>query len=183
MSKHKHRHQNQLRERRKQFVQPAHRSRAVSWNVVVISSAVVFLAIAIFIATARDDRTTAASARAAQAGAGGDVVLPVANFADGQARFYRYATAAGREIRFVVMKNSDGVVRAAFDTCDVCYRERRGYRQVGDNMVCNNCGKAFRSVDVNVLQGGCNPAPLERIVRNDQVVLTAAALDAGAWYF
>ena len=106
-----------------------------------------------------------------------------ADFSDGQARFYRYVTAAGKEIRLFLMKSSDGVVRAAFDTCDVCFRERRGYRQSGDNMTCNNCGKAFPSRDINVVQGGCNPAPIERVVQGDRVVLRAAALEQGAFYF
>ena len=92
-------------------------------------------------------------------------------------------SAAGKEIRFFLMKSSDGVVRAAFDTCDVCFRERRGYRQSGDNMICNNCGKAFASRDINVLQGGCNPAPIERTRQGDRVVLRAAALEQGAFYF
>jgi uncharacterized membrane protein len=88
------------------------------------------------------------------AGAGTDVSLPVATFADGRARFYRYATSAGREVRFFVMKSSDGVLRAAFDACDTCYRDKLGYHQEGDVMVCNKCGRTFRSVDINVLQGG-----------------------------
>ena len=29
-------------------------------------------------------------------------------------------------------------------------------------MVCNNCGKAFPSDQINVITGGCNPIPLER---------------------
>ena len=81
------------------------------------------------------------------------------------------------------MKSSDGVARAAFDTCDVCFRERRGYRQVGDNMICNNCGRAFPSRDINVLQGGCNPAPIERTVEGDRLVLRASALEQGLVYF
>jgi uncharacterized membrane protein len=116
-------------------------------------------------------------------GTGGDVSLPVATFADGAARFYRYTTAAGREVKFFVMKSSDGVVRAAFDACDTCYRERKGYHQQGDVMVCRNCGRTFRSVDINVLQGGCNPAPLERAIAGDQLVLKATSIELGAMYF
>ena len=50
-------------------------------------------------------------------------------------------------------------------------------------MVCNNCGRHFPSSSVNVVQGGCNPAPIDRIVRGDRVVLSAAALASGAAYF
>lgn len=119
----------------------------------------------------------------AAAVATGDVSLPAAEFADGQARFYRYTTPEGREVRFFVMRSADGIVRAAFDTCDVCYRERKGYRQDGDVMVCNNCSQRFHSTNINELKGGCNPAPLERRVENGQVVISAAALAAGSWYF
>ena len=115
--------------------------------------------------------------------AGGDVVLATAELDDGQARFYRYSTAGGREVRFFVMKSGDGVIRAAFDACDVCYRERQGYRQQGSQMICTNCGQSFRSTDINVLQGGCNPAPLERTVEGGHVILRASAIEAGSWYF
>lgn len=148
---------------------------------MVLSAAVVLLAVVIYVAATRGAGTRAAAV--VEPALTGDVRLDVAQFDDGQARFYRYATADGRELKFFVLKSADGVIRAAFDTCDVCYRERKGYRQVGDMLVCNNCGKSFRSVDVNVLQGGCNPVPLDRIVQNGQVVLTAAALQAGAFYF
>lgn len=120
---------------------------------------------------------------ASAAVAHGDVVLDAAEFADGQARFYRYTTARGQEVRFFVMKSRDGVIRAAFDACDVCYRERKGYRQQGDEMLCINCSRTFRSNDINVLQGGCNPAPLERVVEGGNVIMRASAIEAGAWYF
>jgi uncharacterized membrane protein len=38
-------------------------------------------------------------------------------------------------------------------------------------------------VDINVLQGGCNPAPLERRVVGDHLVLTGTALERGGTYF
>jgi uncharacterized membrane protein len=50
-------------------------------------------------------------------------------------------------------------------------------------MLCNNCGKLFPSSDINVVQGGCNPAPLERAVIGDKLVLKAADLAQGVAYF
>jgi uncharacterized membrane protein len=75
------------------------------------------------------------------------------------------------------------VIRAAFDTCDVCYPEKKGYRQEGDFMVCNNCDQKFRTDLINVVKGGCNPAPLQRELQGDQVVIRLAALEEGSWYF
>lgn len=112
----------------------------------------------------------------------GEVRLPVSAVGDGQAHYYTYK-GAGKDVNFFVIRSSDGVIRAAFDACDVCFRERKGYRQEGDLMVCNNCGQQFPSVKVNVIKGGCNPAPLERQVEGDYLVLRTADIETGAFYF
>ena len=112
----------------------------------------------------------------------GLVTIPAASLANGQARFYRYADDSG-EIAFFVVKSRDGIIRAAFDSCDVCYKARKGYRQEGEFMVCNNCNQQFRTDLVNEVKGGCNPAPLKRELRGDQVVIRSAALEAGRGLF
>ena len=178
MGKHRHRHDRQ--ERREQFTQPQAPPRNSPWIMIIAMFVLVLLAVTAYaVIGGRSQGPEAAPA----AGTATQITLPVAQFADGQAKFYRYTTAGGRELRFFVMRSADGVIRAAFDTCDVCYRAKKGYHQEGNDMVCNNCGRHFKSTDVNVLQGGCNPAPLDRVVQGDNVVLSAAALEAGAWYF
>lgn len=180
MRKHKtsHTHSHQ---RRQQFTQAPIR-RTVSPTMVMLALSALLSGVLVYVIVT-GGRASSQVAITEIAGTGSDVTLPVATFADGAARFYRYTTTAGREVRFFVMKSSDGVVRAALDACDTCYRERKGYHQQGDVMVCNNCRRTFRSVDINVLQGGCNPAPLERTVVGDQLVLTAGSLELGAVYF
>lgn len=108
----------------------------------------------------------------------GAVRLPVASVSDGKAHFFTY-----EGVDFFVLKSSDGVLRAAFDTCDTCYRDRKGYRQEGDLMVCNKCEQQFPSALVNERRGGCNPAPLERAVEGDTVVFRTTDLQAGERYF
>lgn len=183
MSSHEHRQDRHDRQaqRREQFTPSQAPRRGWSWTAAIVVAALVLTTALVYVTATR--QPVASPAGEATGSAQGDVRLDVAQFDDGQAHFYRHTNAAGKEIRFFVLRSSDGVIRAAFDTCDVCYRARRGYRQVGDTMVCNNCDQVFRSVDINVLQGGCNPVPLDRIVQNGQVVLTAAALDAGVFYF
>ena len=75
------------------------------------------------------------------------------------------------------------MIRAAFDACDVCWPEGKGYVQDGTAMVCRNCGRRFESVMVNEVQGGCNPAPLERTIQGDQVVILEEDLKKGQTYF
>ena len=114
---------------------------------------------------------------------GQDVMLPMSAFADGRAHFYRYVSATGRETRFFVLKSADGEMRAAFDACDLCVRERRGFRQVGDHLICNNCGRAISAHQVSVLKGECNPILLERTIDGSRVIVHAAALESGERYF
>jgi uncharacterized membrane protein len=147
-------------------------------------AAVIVLGATLFVVLRRSPGPEAISPPAAAVlPAGKDVRLPASLFADGRAHFYRYTTSIGREIRVFVMRSSDGVIRAAFDACDVCYRERKGYYQSGDTMICVNCGRAFHSKDINVITGGCNPTPVQRSIDGRDVLLKASDLDLGAAYF
>ncbi len=122
------------------------------------------------------------SVQTVRAGEGGIVRLPASDFEDGRAKFFQYQGQRGT-IRFFVLKSRDGVIRAAFDACDVCFREKKGYRQEGDAMICNNCGQSFPSDMVNVVKGGCNPSPLQREIVGGQVQIRVAALEQGGKYF
>jgi uncharacterized membrane protein len=117
-----------------------------------------------------------------QAGQDGKLRFAAADFADGKARFYRFEGSSGA-IDFFLVRSQDGVIRTAFDTCDVCYRERKGYRQEGNDMVCNNCDQHFRTDLVNVVKGGCNPAPLKREQVDETVVIAASDVERGIGYF
>lgn len=107
---------------------------------------------------------------------------PLTTFDDGQAHYYSFVDG-GKSIDFFVLKSSDGVVRAAFDACDVCFAARKGYSQQGDLMICNNCGQQFPSVRINEVRGGCNPGPLERTVEGTDLVIRSTDIAAGAGYF
>jgi len=54
------------------------------------------------------------------------------------------------------VKSADGMIRAAFDACDVCFRGKKGYVQRGDIMICAKCGMKFRTDKINEVKGGCN---------------------------
>ncbi|GAB4401458.1 MAG: hypothetical protein Kow00123_10710 [Anaerolineales bacterium] len=112
----------------------------------------------------------------------GVVRFPLATFDDGQARYYTYIHN-GKPVEFFILKSADGIVRAAFNACDVCYPFKKGYHQEGDEVVCNNCGRRFPSNQINVVQGGCNPSPLNRTVDGDMLTIQAADIAAGLKYF
>jgi uncharacterized membrane protein len=110
------------------------------------------------------------------------VSFPLTEFADGKARHYAH-DFNGMTIKYFILKSSDGVVRAAFDACDVCWRAGKGYVQQGDFMICRNCGRQFDSVMVNEVQGGCNPAPLKRRVEGQQLIIRIQDIEKGSRFF
>jgi uncharacterized membrane protein len=110
------------------------------------------------------------------------VAVPLADLADGKAHFYVVA-AGGKQVKFFAVKTPDGKVRTAFDACDVCFPEKKGYRQEGEFMVCINCGRRFHVSKVGEVHGGCNPAPLAAEPAGDNLRVTMAALTAGASFF
>jgi uncharacterized membrane protein len=112
----------------------------------------------------------------------GRISFPVGLFDDGAARHFKHVDGIFT-IKFFVIKSADGVIRAAFDACDVCWRSGKGYFQEGDHMVCRNCGQKFASDRVNEVKGGCNPAPLERKIVGANVVIETRDILEGKKYF
>jgi uncharacterized membrane protein len=114
---------------------------------------------------------------------GGLVTIPVAKLTDGKCRFYKFEDG-GKEITFLVVKAPDGSIRAAFDACDSCYREKKGYEQQGDKLNCKNCNQKFviNRLGPNAT-GGCNPGYLPHQLNGSNVSISVNDLRGGARYF
>ena len=91
----------------------------------------------------------------------------------------------GVQIRYFIVKGSDGVVRTAFDACEVCYRSKKGYTQVGNDVKCNNCGLSFQIDGLGTKNKGtgCWPAYLPHEVQGDNVIIKKSDLEAGSYLF
>jgi uncharacterized membrane protein len=114
--------------------------------------------------------------------ANGEVKIPLTDLADGKAHFYTYAEN-GAGIKFFALRKADGSIGVALDACQACYRAKKGYRQEGQNVICNNCGMAFRPEDVGVVTGGCNPIPVAHRMAGEAAIVKAADLMKGKMYF
>jgi uncharacterized membrane protein len=114
---------------------------------------------------------------------GSVLTISTAKLNDGKARFYKYEDG-GKEIAFFVVKAPDGSLKTAFDACDACYRDKKGYEQQGDKMNCKNCNQKFA---INRLgpnaTGGCNPGYLPHQANGSTISIQTSDLKAGARYF
>ncbi len=82
-----------------------------------------------------------------------------------------------------MVKSVDGVIRAAFDACEVCWKAQKGYKQDGTHMTCINCGLKFRTDKINEVHGGCNPSGLPRAIKGGKVIISQQDVLQGLRYF
>lgn len=79
------------------------------------------------------------------------------------------------KVEILALKASDGSIRTAFNTCQVCYSSGRGYyKWIDGKLVCQNCGNKFAPDQVEVTKGGCNPVPIfdeETQVENGKITV------------
>ncbi len=124
----------------------------------------------------------AAAAPAMVRESNGTVRIALADLGDGRAHFYAYEGGSGA-VRFFLIRKDDGSIGVALDACNSCYRAKRGYRQDGKRVVCNNCNMAFDPKDVGIVTGGCNPIPVPFTQEAGAVVVRTADLEKGRMYF
>ena len=93
----------------------------------------------------------------------------------------------GTQMEIVALVASDGTVRTAFNTCQVCYSSGRGYYEAeGDELVCQNCGNRFTGDAVGVESGGCNPVPItekNRTLQDGVITIPGALLNEASAIF
>lgn len=103
-----------------------------------------------------------------------DLVIQVADISE-QVTFYP-VTIDGTELEVMALKATDGTIRTAFNTCQICYNSGRGhYEQDGEFLICQNCQNRFGLDDIEVTRGGCNPIPITpeyKEVSEDSIIIS-----------
>ncbi len=117
--------------------------------------------------------------------ADGDLIISKAEVG-AKAKFYPYK--AGKiTLEVIAVRAPDGTVRTALNTCQVCYASGRGYyTQQKDELVCNNCGNRFKTGQVELLKGGCNPVPITSELKTEtekSIVISKALLEEASVLF
>jgi uncharacterized membrane protein len=182
---------NEAREtKRAQFVAPQESKSKTTLIMVAVLIAAVAL-VAYVVAGSSSDKPTIIAAPAqpsqstepAKPAVSDDVRVPIADVAGGRAKFFDYKLANNQQVRFFIVKSSEGDYRAALDACEICAHAKQGYRQEGDDMICINCGKSFATAMIGKISGGCHPIALTAATDGDSLVIKKAEIEAGKKYF
>lgn len=114
----------------------------------------------------------------------GDFKIPLSEISE-KAEWFEYSYN-GKDLVFFVVKSEDGTIKTAFDACDVCYGSKKGYRQEGNYMVCNNCGNKYLISELgtkNKIGGGCWPGYLPNEIKGENIVIKKSDIQSGAYRF
>ena len=116
----------------------------------------------------------------------GDVLIKEADITE-NATFLEYNSKDGITVGLLAVRASDGTVRTALNSCQVCNGSPLAYFiQKGDVVECQNCGNIFGLDMIEQERGGCNPIPImigEKTVTDTEIIIPAVFLEENAVKF
>ena len=178
---------NQTREKKRAEFSNTNRKKGSLKPLLVLALAAA-IGIAAFLIFGKSDgqpssSTVVSTGASAGGSSAGDVVIPIADLASGKAKFFDYKSSDNKPVRFFVVKSADGQYRAALNACDVCFQAKKGYKQEGNELICQKCGLPFEISRIGEVAGGCNPVGIPRTVEGNNLVIKASDLESRKSYF
>lgn len=112
-----------------------------------------------------------------------EVIIPLSDISD-EVSFYSF-DSDGVKIKYFAVRDSEGDVHVAFDACDLCYNEKKGYRQIGDVMKCINCGNQYpiNGLGTENTYGGCWPSYLPIEIDEENITIKITDLESKRYMF
>lgn len=144
-------------------------------NIFIISGGILALLIVAILTVATGGTDTP---EAVDISSGGELMINKEDVTK-TASFYPYESN-GTYMEIIAVRANDDTVRTALNTCQVCYASGRGYyEQLGDVLICNNCGNQFTIDQIEIVKGGCNPVPIlddMKTESDDQIAINTESL-------
>ena len=152
----------------------------------IVAAAVVVVAAAVMLVPKLLPRDAVPESAGASLSDDGSAVVIDSAALGAEASFYDY-DAEGTTVELFAVRASDGSVRLALNTCQVCNGSPYAYFvQEGDYFICQNCRNRFASAQVGLVSGGCNPVPITEAdydLQDGTILVSAEFLEANAARF
>jgi uncharacterized membrane protein len=106
------------------------------------------------------------------------IEIPAAALARNAVSFFCYDDG-GDHLRFMLARDSGGVVHSAFDACNQCSGFHKGYAQSHGEVVCRFCGNKYPLRALEKGKASCVPVALPSREQDGTVEVTVADLKRG----
>ena len=144
-------------------------------RTIVAMTAIAAVAVAVTISMARPGCTSVT---------GGDELVIAGHLLDkGTAKTFCYRDEAGKNLRFVLARGSDGKVRSVMDACQQCYSYHKGFAYEDGYLVCRLCGNRYPIDDILKGKASCVPVAIPNTEAGDRITIRTADLKKNGWLF
>ena len=110
----------------------------------------------------------------------GMIEVTLESLEDGHLHRYLYKASDGKEVRFIIIKKSEGSYGVGLDACDICGPS--GYYEKNDQVFCKLCNVVMNKGTIG-FKGGCNPIPFEYKVHDKKIKIETKVLDNLSYVF
>ncbi|TAL22246.1 MAG: DUF2318 domain-containing protein [Nitrospirae bacterium] len=110
------------------------------------------------------------------------ISIPVSEVKDGKVHFFTYKKS-GKRINFFIRTDGAGKLSAFFDACYICYKKKKGYREEGADLICNECKLKFRIADEVWENKDCSPILLKSKTGDGNLIIKTEDIEKGIKLF
>ena len=101
----------------------------------------------------------------------------------GTARTFCYRDEAGKNLRFVLARGTDGKLRSVMDACSQCYSYHKGFAYSDGYLICRLCGNRYPIDHILSGKASCVPIAVPSREAGDKVTIRTADLEKNGWLF
>jgi len=105
------------------------------------------------------------------------------SLANGGAKIFCYRDDAGRKLRFVLARGTDGQVRSVMDACAQCYSFHKGFSISDGYLICRLCGNRYPINHILAGKASCVPVAIPNQEAGGKITIKTADLSKHAWLF
>ncbi|HUY26023.1 MAG TPA: Fe-S-containing protein [Candidatus Binataceae bacterium] len=111
------------------------------------------------------------------------VTVSITSLLRGGAQTYCYTDPAGRRLRFILARGTDGKVRSVFDACRQCFTYHSGFKISHDQLICRVCGNHYPIEHMAEGKASCVPAGLPHQEARGTITIRTSDLESGRYLF
>jgi uncharacterized membrane protein len=101
----------------------------------------------------------------------------------GTAKTFCYRDEAGKKLRFVLARGTDGKVRSVMDACSQCYSSHKGFSYSAGYLICRLCGNRYQINHILEGKASCVPIAVPSTETDGKVTLRTADVKKMGWLF
>ena len=105
------------------------------------------------------------------------ITIGTGDLRPGDVKFFAYRDDAGKELRFLLARDSAGKIVGAADACEHCYAYGKGYTSSRGELICRYCGNRYKLSALGSGVGSCVPVKMPFRMRGQTAEINPADLE------